>query len=117
MPNRRIQLLNPLSRSRFDSLPDNFPKPLNLLDFRVFEFGEEYVLHYLNHLSYLGDVGNLYMEKKVLSCLDDNVNDFVLLTIHVSGKLAMIKSSDKKWTIIQDMHSPYDDVILYEGNF
>ncbi|XVE67220.1 hypothetical protein DITRI_Ditri08aG0142600 [Diplodiscus trichospermus] len=117
VPNNRIQLLNPLSRSRFDSLPNNFPKPLNLLDFRVFELGEEYVLHYLNHLSYLGDVGNLYMEKVVLSCSDNNVNDFVLLTIHVSGKLAMFKSSDKKWTIIQDMPSPYDDVILYKGNF
>ncbi|XVF00814.1 hypothetical protein REPUB_Repub04eG0034300 [Reevesia pubescens] len=29
----------------------------------------------------------------------------------------MFKSSDKKWTIIPDMPSPYDDVILYEGNF
>ncbi|XVE93930.1 hypothetical protein REPUB_Repub01dG0236500 [Reevesia pubescens] len=117
VPNNRIQLLNPLSRSRFDSLPDDFPKSLNLLDFKVLELGDEYVLHYLNHLSYLGDVGNLYMEKVVLSCLDNNANDFVLLTIHVSGKLAMFKSSDKKWTIIQDMPSPYDDVILYKGNF
>ncbi|XP_022762995.1 F-box protein SKIP23-like isoform X2 [Durio zibethinus] len=117
VPKNRIQLLNPLSRSGFDSLPDNFPKSLNLLEFRVFELGEEYVLHYLNHLSYLGDVGNLYMEKVVLSCLDNNANDFVLLTIHVSGKLAMFKSIDKKWTIIQDMPSPYDDVILHEGNF
>ncbi|KAK6240708.1 F-box domain - like 10 [Theobroma cacao] len=117
VPNNRIQLLNPLSRSRFDSLPYNFPKPLNLLDFRVFELGEEYVLHYLNYHSYLGDVGNLYMEKVVVSCLDNNVNDFFLLTIHVSGKLAMFKSSEKKWTIIEDMPSPYDDVILYKGNF
>ncbi|XVF45597.1 hypothetical protein PTKIN_Ptkin02bG0219000 [Pterospermum kingtungense] len=117
VPNRRIQLLNPLSRPRFDSLPDNFPKRLNLLDFRVFELGEEYVLHYLNHPNYLAEE-NLYMEKVVLSCLDNNnVNDFVLLTIHVSGKLAMFKSSDKKWTIIQDMPSPYDDVILHEGKF
>ncbi|MBA0603801.1 hypothetical protein Gorai_006831 [Gossypium raimondii] len=42
--NGRVQLLNPLSRSRFDSLPDNFPKPLNLLDFRVLELGEETVV-------------------------------------------------------------------------
>lgn len=117
MPNRRIQLLNPLSRSRFDSLPNDFPKRLNLLDFRVFELGEEYVLHYLNHPNYLSE-GNLYMEKVVLSCLDNNnANDFVLLTIHVSGRLAMFKSCDKKWTIIQDMPSPYDDVILHEGKF
>ncbi|GMI73362.1 SKP1/ASK-Interacting protein 23, F-box/DUF295 Ancestral 11 [Hibiscus trionum] len=117
-PNNRVQLLNPLSRSRFDSLPENFPKLFNLLEFSIVELGEEYVLHYLNHLSYLGDAGNLYMEKVVISCLDNNPdNGFVLLTIHVSGKLAMFKSRDKKWTIIQDMPSPYDDVILYEGNF
>ncbi|KAE8709256.1 hypothetical protein F3Y22_tig00110332pilonHSYRG01196 [Hibiscus syriacus] len=84
----------------------------------IVELGEEYVLHYLNRLSYLGDAGNLYMEKVVISCLENNpYNGYVLLTIHVSGKLAMFKSSDKKWTIIQDMSSPYDDVILYEGNF
>ncbi|XP_039049725.1 F-box protein SKIP23-like [Hibiscus syriacus] len=117
-PNNRVQLLNPLSRSRFDSLPENFPKFFNLLEFSIVELGEEYVLHYLNHLSYLGDTGNLYMEKVVISCFDNNPNNgFVLLTIHVSGKLAMFKTSDKKWTIIQDMSSPYDDVILYEGNF
>ncbi|KAK8488043.1 hypothetical protein V6N11_021097 [Hibiscus sabdariffa] len=116
--NNRVQLLNPLSRSRFDSLPENFPKIFNLLELSIVELGEEFVLSYLNHLSYLGDAGNLYMEKVVISCLDNNPNNgFVLLTIHVSGKLALFKSSDKKWTIIQDMPSPYDDVILYEGNF
>ncbi|XVF00815.1 hypothetical protein REPUB_Repub04eG0034400 [Reevesia pubescens] len=38
LPNIRIQLLSPLSRSRLDSLPDYFPKALNLLDFRVFNW-------------------------------------------------------------------------------
>ncbi|EEF33970.1 conserved hypothetical protein [Ricinus communis] len=64
------------------------------------------------------DAGNLYMEKVVMIWLNyENENDFVLLTIHVSGKLAMFKSGDRRWTIIQDMPSPYDDVIVYKGNF
>ncbi|KAE8655608.1 F-box family protein, putative isoform 2 [Hibiscus syriacus] len=94
-PNNKVQLLNPLSRSRFDSLPEKFPKSFNLLEFSIVELGEEYMLHYLNHLSYLGDAGNLYMEKEISN----------------------VKYSYKKWTIIQDMSSPYDEVILYEGNF
>ena len=42
---------------------------------------------------------------------------FVLLTIHVSGKLAMFKSGDKRWTIINEMPSPFDDVFVYKGRF
>ncbi|GKV23949.1 hypothetical protein SLEP1_g33619 [Rubroshorea leprosula] len=62
------------------------------------------------------DLGNLYREKVMLLTVG-NVNDFVLLTIHLSGKLVMFRSAHKKWTIIPDMPSPYDDVILYKGNF
>lgn len=56
------------------------------------------------------------MEKVVFmsSSFDE---EFSLLTIHVSGKLAMFKSADKRWTIIRDMPSPYDDVILFRGEF
>ncbi|KAA8535954.1 hypothetical protein F0562_028432 [Nyssa sinensis] len=32
-------------------------------------------------------------------------------------KLAMFKSGDKKWTVIDDLPSPYDDVILFDGQF
>lgn len=46
-----------------------------------------------------------------------NKNDFLLLTIHVSGKLAVFKSGDQKWSVIDEMQSPYDDVILYKENF
>jgi hypothetical protein len=57
------------------------------------------------------------MEKVVFMCLGSESSDFVLLTIHVSGKLAMFKSVEKRWTIIHDMPSPYDDVILFKGRF
>lgn len=59
------------------------------------------------------------MEKVVFmssGCGEIN-EEFLLLTIHVSGKLAMFKSGDKRWTIIHDMPSPYDDVILFQREF
>ncbi|XP_065867191.1 F-box protein SKIP23 isoform X2 [Euphorbia lathyris] len=113
-PNRK-HLLNPLSRYRFNSLPRSFPRPLDLLNFRVFELGQEYVLHHVNYKPSspsIPDAGNLYMEKVVITWLNHG-SQFLLLTIHVSGKLAFFKSGDKKWTIIQEMPSPYDDVIAY----
>ncbi|CAN7076494.1 unnamed protein product [Brassica oleracea var. botrytis] len=40
---------------------------------------------------------------------------FVLLTIHLSGKLAVLRSCDRAWSVINDMPSPYDDVIVFDG--
>ncbi|KAJ8765099.1 hypothetical protein K2173_010582 [Erythroxylum novogranatense] len=113
----RKQLLNPLSRYKMNALPNRFPRVLDLLNLRVCELGKEYVLHLLNYnLSPHDGAGTLYMEKVVMiqsSC----GKTFVLLTIHVSGKLAMFTSGDKRWNIMQDMPSPYDDVIVYKGKF
>uniref|UniRef100_A0A2P2QLI9 F-box protein SKIP23-like n=1 Tax=Rhizophora mucronata TaxID=61149 RepID=A0A2P2QLI9_RHIMU len=113
------QLLNPLSRYKLNPLPTCFPRVLDLLNFRVRELGQEHVLHLLSYnsdLSPLDDASNLYMEKVVMIQLNGE-RGFILLTIHVSGKLAMFRSGDKKWHIIQDMPSPYDDVIVYGGKF
>ncbi|XP_010028787.2 F-box protein SKIP23 isoform X2 [Eucalyptus grandis] len=33
------------------------------------------------------------------------------------GKLAMFKSREKRWSIVQDMPSPYDDMISFKGEF
>ncbi|KAF8013415.1 hypothetical protein BT93_I1308 [Corymbia citriodora subsp. variegata] len=112
---RRMNLLNPLSRCQFTSLPEDFPRVLDLMNLRLLELGHEYVLQYMSYRPCSND-GHLYMEKVVFLCLD-NGNDFALLTIHVSGKLAMFKSGEKRWSIIQDMPSPYDDVILFKGKF
>ncbi|KAJ4826908.1 hypothetical protein Tsubulata_006135 [Turnera subulata] len=113
------RLLNPLSRNKLNSLPGNLPRVLDLYNFRVFELGQEYVLHHLQYKpnsSSFTDAGNLYMEKVVVVWVSGE-NEFLLLTIHVSGKLAMFKSGDRRWTIIEDMPSPYDDVIVYKGKF
>jgi hypothetical protein len=117
-----MQFLNPLSRSVFKPLPTDFPKTLDLLNFRIYELGNEYTLQYINYrpfASSIGDAGDVYMEKVAFHSSPSNngMCSFVLLTIHVSGKLAVLKFGDKKWTIIDDLPSPYDDVIIYNGDF
>ncbi|XVF68004.1 hypothetical protein PTKIN_Ptkin10aG0167800 [Pterospermum kingtungense] len=109
-PNK-IQFFNPLSG--FSRLYD-FPEGFNLLDFRVLELGEEYVIGN----SILAD-SNSHMGKVALSCSDSNANDFVLLSISDYRNLAMFKPGNQGWTIIhQDtLCRYYDDVIFYKGNF
>ncbi|KAF3434795.1 hypothetical protein FNV43_RR21881 [Rhamnella rubrinervis] len=116
----RMHLLNPLSRSQITPLPEDFPKVFDFSNCRVRELGQAYVLHYVQFrpsVNALNDAGHLYMEKVVFMSLGSNGDDFALLTIHVSGKLVMFKSGDKRWTVIHDMPSLYDDVIIYKGSF
>ncbi|XP_027342021.1 F-box protein SKIP23-like [Abrus precatorius] len=73
------------------------------------------VLHLAHEFSLADTCPNsLYMEKVVLSCLTPQNDRFVLLTIHISGKLALFKCGDSDWTIIPDMPTPYDDVCVFE---
>lgn len=113
-----MHLLNPLARSQFKPLSGNFPKIFNFFNVRVKELGEEYALQYINFrpmANSIGEAGNLYMEK--VAVLNNFSEGFVLLTIHVSGKLVVYKSGDEKWRLINDLPSPYDDVILRKGRF
>lgn len=114
----RTHLLNPLDRSLSKPLPSEFPRLFSFLDIRVRELGEEYALQYINFrptASSFGEAANLYMEK--VAVLNNGSGGFVLLTIHVSGKLVVYKSGDEKWRLIDDLPSPYDDVILWKGRF
>ncbi|KAL2330767.1 hypothetical protein Fmac_018348 [Flemingia macrophylla] len=52
------------------------------------------------------------MEKLVLTTTP---SPFALLTIHISGKLALFRSDHPDWTIIPDMPTPYDDVCVFRG--
>ena len=97
-----MTLLDPLSDQRH-SLPDRFPRMSKL--------------HYFNTVDDI--VNGLYLEKAVVKYLDSNAGSyrFVLLTIHLSGKLAVLRSCDRAWSVINDMPSPYDDVIVFDGRF
>ncbi|KAL8158830.1 hypothetical protein V2J09_000367 [Rumex salicifolius] len=39
------------------------------------------------------------------------------MTVHISGKLAVYKSAGRKWSVISDPESLYDDVIMFNGRF
>lgn len=113
-----MHLLNPLTMCQFKPFPENFPKMFDFWNLQISELASEYTLQSINYrplASSIGDASNLYMEKVAFCFKDDGF--FILLTIHVSGKLVMYKSGDTKWTTINDFPSPYDDVIFYEGNF
>lgn len=65
-PDHVTRLLNPLSRSHIKTLPESFPKRIDLLKYRVSELGHEYILQYINYRPFansISDAGNLYMEK------------------------------------------------------
>ncbi|KAI3728974.1 hypothetical protein L6452_17619 [Arctium lappa] len=114
----KTHLMNPLTGSEFIPLLPNFPRSIDLLNFRVTELGQEYALQYISYrpnANSIGDSVTLYMEK-VAFC-SSGIDGFVLLTIHVSGKLALLKCGERKWNIINDLPSPYDDVIFYKGEF
>ncbi|XP_022971011.1 F-box protein SKIP23-like [Cucurbita maxima] len=116
----RNKLANPLSKSSYTPLPKNFPKVLDLLIFPAFELCQEFVLHYLNFWpvsNRTGDASDLYREKVAYKCLNYDGSEFVLITIHVSGKLAMFKSGDGRWSMIPHSVLPYDDVMLFKGEF
>lgn len=88
------------------------------MQIRVSELGSEYILQHISYRPFatsIGDAGNQYMEKVAL--LFNSRFGYVILTIHVSGKLAIIKIGDKNWTVIDDLVSPYDDVALFKGKF
>ncbi|KAF3682240.1 putative receptor-like cytosolic serine/threonine-protein kinase RBK1-like [Capsicum annuum] len=114
---QRMRLLNPLSRSHFKPVPANFPKNLDSSQYPLLELCQEYTLQFIKYrprANSIADAGNLYMEKVAVRL---EVNGFVLLTIHVSGKLVMFRSGDTKWSIVDESSLPYDDVIMKDGIF
>ncbi|KAK4786451.1 hypothetical protein SAY86_003140 [Trapa natans] len=116
---RGMSLLNPLSSDELGPLPMGCPKTLDSSRFRVSELACEFVLRYVTCPPLVWEpiinALNVYMEKVAFMCL--NSTDFALLTIHVSGKLAVYKYGDKMWSIISDMPYPYDDVIRFKNKF
>ncbi|CAL0326180.1 unnamed protein product [Lupinus luteus] len=114
-PSGNSQLWHPLSRFAIKSSnrpsPSTFPGLLDIYHLPVIELGEEFVLNIGGPPS----CSSLYMEKVVFSWTGSNTQGFVLLTIHVSGKLALFRSGDEGWSIIPDMPTPYDDVCVFKG--
>ncbi|KAJ8530313.1 hypothetical protein K7X08_037148 [Anisodus acutangulus] len=114
---QRMRLLNPISRSQFKPLPLNFPKILDSSQYPILKLCQEYTIQFIKYrptATSINDAGNLYMEKVAVRLENDG---FVILTIHVSGKLIMYRSGGTEWEIVDELSLPYDDVIMKDGNF
>ncbi|RYQ95756.1 hypothetical protein Ahy_B08g091105 isoform B [Arachis hypogaea] len=104
-------LFHPLSRFPIKS-NSNSNLILNLIDLPVFDIEHEFILADTCPTS----LNALYMEKVVFSWLGSRKDGFALLTIHISGRLALFRSGHPDWTIIPDMLTPYDDVCVHKGS-
>lgn len=94
--------------SRFQPKRPRFA--LDFLRLHALEIGREFRLS-----SACSSTESLYDEKLVL--LPAGNDRFALITIHISGKLALFHRGDCGWTILPDMPTPYDDVCAFRGTF
>ncbi|KAK9666734.1 hypothetical protein RND81_14G207400 [Saponaria officinalis] len=109
-----FNLFYPLSKTRVNPGLNRFPRVLNILNTRINELGLEFSYH---GSDILGDC-SLYTEKVAfLPAKNGDVNNFLFLTIHVSGKLAIFDDVSMQWNLVDHFQSPYDDVISFNGDF
>ncbi|PNY07727.1 F-box family protein [Trifolium pratense] len=119
----RTSLWNPLSRDKQLRLRFQLPHYFDFNQLSLFKLGHEFVIGdfpsvYPNE-SYSTE--NSHFMKKVVA-YDDTLNSgndrscSVLLTIHISGKLAIFRSGDQQWMIMPEMPpNPYTDVCVFNG--
>jgi hypothetical protein len=115
----KLRFVNPIldSRTRYTITR---PKTLNLLNFRVVEFGKAYTFQFqlpgpINKRRY----APFRCVKKLVAFPNSawtNADECSILMIFVDGKLGFAKPGDEKWTIVGES-SNYDDVIVYKGQF
>ena len=88
---------------------------MDLSNIRIRDIASEYFLCYTDNTS---EFLNLLMEKVAYLSRSNNSDDFYLLTIYVSGKLALFNNLRNRWHVISDkVDFPYDDVIAFNGEF
>ncbi|XP_059460802.1 putative F-box protein At1g65770 [Corylus avellana] len=112
----KLRFVNPVldSRTRYTITR---PKTLNLLNFRVVEFGKAYTLQF--QLPRKRRYVPFPCVKKLVVFPNSawtNVDECSILMIFVDGKLGFAKRGDKKWTLVGESSS-YDDIIVYKGQF
>ncbi|XP_073224266.1 F-box protein SKIP23-like [Cicer arietinum] len=117
-PNSRDQtnLFHPLARDT--PFPLRSPNVIDFNQLNVIHLGHEFVIG--NFISHSPNHNSLYMEKLVLYHDTSHTEKVkhpspVLLTIHVSGKLAVFRCGDEHWKIIPEMPAPFDDVCVFKG--
>ncbi|GAV56692.1 DUF295 domain-containing protein, partial [Cephalotus follicularis] len=114
-----VLLLNPLTRAKIYLPPlSSFP---HIVRFSYSDMGSEYGLRSPSGGHRTLDSNQMrdrFIKKVVLSSSPSEGTDFVAIAIlNNSGGLAYCRNGDTGWTIIQDAHSYYEDVISYKGVF
>nr|DAD41744.1 TPA_asm: hypothetical protein HUJ06_016067 [Nelumbo nucifera] len=118
---QKTVLLNPLSRIKINPIPKTFPPVLNSSDFRIFELGKEYAVHYPDQrlpTVLICELEDLFINKAVL--LSSSNLDLIHYAVAVRygfGKLGFFRADDESWTVLGHEPSPFDDVVCYDGKF
>ncbi|KAL9231870.1 hypothetical protein vseg_007036 [Gypsophila vaccaria] len=111
---QRFNLFYPLSKTRVNPTRIQPPIALDMLRTRVFELGFEFSL---KGSDLFGDC-SLYTEKVAfLAVKNGEGKKNLLLTVHVSGKLAIFDDVSMKWNFVDEFRSGFDDVVSYNGDF
>jgi hypothetical protein len=118
----RTRLWNPLSRDNLLSL--HFPQHIDFNQLSVFQLAHEYVIGNFPSKSEQYSFAHTSIFTRKVAVYDTlrnqngNGNDrcSVLLTIHISGKLAIFRNGDERWTVMRAKPpKPYTDVCVFNG--
>jgi hypothetical protein len=113
----KLRFVNPVldSRNRYTITR---PKTLNLLNFRVVEFGKAYTLQFKHPINKRRYFSSPFVKKLVVfpDSTWTNEDECSILMIFVQGKLGFAKCGDENWTHVGESFN-YDDIIVYKGQF
>ncbi|XP_021849647.1 F-box protein SKIP23-like [Spinacia oleracea] len=117
-----LHLFNPFSRTLIKHLAPNLPRKLDLTNIKVRELGSEYVLRNVSNTSNENDNMDYYnMEHQKVAVTfinsNNNVNDYVFLSTHNTGKLLMYRSKIEAWTFLDDYTLGYDDRSIFVNDW
>ncbi|XP_070049355.1 putative F-box protein At5g60060 [Nicotiana tomentosiformis] len=123
----KLRVLNPLTDRLIKDLPDNMPKVLNLLDFRVSQVCKSYHVQSLNNSRLSYHYYELGYVRKILLLTNhagsDQTNNFSLMAIDRGDMLCYLKSGDMKWTRLKyaSCHmvavDRYGETIKFDSSF
>ncbi|MBA0820459.1 hypothetical protein Gohar_019708 [Gossypium harknessii] len=111
----KMQLLNPFSDSKLESLPRNFPKVMDLTNFQVIELGQQYIGLYDVYIDHpLEPLCYDYRKKVVLQQSSTNCDDFIIFASFRYP--AFLRSGEKEWTVLENVYD-IEDIISFNEKF
>ncbi|KAK2391821.1 hypothetical protein QL285_065243 [Trifolium repens] len=109
-------LWNPLSRDNQLRLRFQLPHQFDFSELSLFKLGHEFVIGDFSS-GYSRESRSTYNSifmKKVVAY--NTLHCSVLLTIHISGKLAIFRNDAEQWMVMPEMPpNPYTDVCVFNG--